>query len=147
MGPFFVFLYQGLIDQAGKDHRWGGRTYHLYLPVQLFPRRALLDVSELNAGRAWSLGNSLLDLRSAGSPVDVAFPADKRWGSSIFEEYRGDLALASSTVKHPMGEIAIDLALSWVPAHAAITWPNTTATYVRITTRPPAILAHGRCSF
>ena len=36
-----------------------------------------------------------------------------------------------------MGEIAIDLALSWFPAQAATTWSEPTSTHVRIATRTP----------
>ena len=30
-----MFRYRGLIDQVGKDHHWGGNTYHLDLSAQL----------------------------------------------------------------------------------------------------------------
>ena len=56
---------QCLIDQVGKDHPWGGRAYHLDLSGQISPCRILLEVSDLNAVRAWALGDFLFCLRPA----------------------------------------------------------------------------------
>ena len=88
-----MFRYQGLIDQVGEDRHWGWRAYHLDLSVHLSPCRVLLGVSDLNSGRAWSLGNFLFDILPDGSAVAAAFPADKQWGSNMFEEYMGTLSL------------------------------------------------------
>ena len=80
-----MFCYRGLIGQVGKDHRWGGCAHHLDLSVELSPRRAHLEISDLDAGPAWSLGNFLFCARSDGSPEAVATPSDKQRASNMFE--------------------------------------------------------------
>ena len=112
------------------------------ISVQLSPCRVLIEISDLSAGRAWALENFLFDLRSAGSAEAVAFPADKKWTSNCFEEYRGALKLARSTMEKPLLEVTVDFALSWFPAHAAISWSEPQSTFVRITTRSPPHTGH-----
>ena len=137
-----MFCYQGLIDLAGPEDRWCGSTYHLYLSVQLFPRRVDIEISDLATARAWSLVNFLFDPRSVGSVDAVAFPAGKQWTSNWFDEFRGKLAMARSTIAKPLETIVIDLALSCYPAHATITWSEPQATYVRIATRSRPYTGH-----
>lgn len=83
-----------------QDQHWGFLAYHLELSARLFPFRAQLDVSDLNAGRDWSLENFLIDLRSDGSAEAASFPADKQWASNMADEYRGDLTLGRSTIEN-----------------------------------------------
>lgn len=55
----------------------------------------------------------------------------------MFADYFGDLKLGRSTIEKPLLGITVDLAMSWFPAHATLTWSEPQETYGRITTRPP----------